>query len=253
MTQEIEIALRKCPMIEKYLGRLIYERLTLPFPEGDRTDSIAMIDLEDANPALLEGLLERTCDTSNFDSIFSEKLGKDRAPDEKINDALAVIQAIDFLKKRDYKNIEVVTRKRKQRTVDLIAKYRNKDWAIEVKHIRGLDIKRLIPLGSGLGYAMDAGNKAIVKETLKSKINEALEQIEAFCANDNCRGYKRAVIIASRRAEFWLFTEIVPIVLSQLFESCYQGKLDKIMLLVGFYDTEIVECPCRKDIAAEEE
>ena len=186
MTQEIEIVLRKWPIIEKYLGCLIYERRKLPFPEGDLTDSIAMIDRKDANLAPLEGLLERTCATPNFDSIFKrrgndfEKLGNDPDPDEKIYDVLAVVQAIDFLKKRDYKNIEVVSREPRQRTVDLIAKYRNKDWAIEVKHIRGLDFGRLIPLGSGLGYAMDAGNTAIVKETLKSKINKALEQIEAF-------------------------------------------------------------------------
>lgn len=175
-------------LIDKYLGKIIKKRRKLN--NSEKSQLLHIIGIKNADR--LERLLEKTrVKVKNFEKIFGivKELNNKTDSNQKIDDMFAELRAAAFLLNQGFTNI-VYNRK----LFDFSCAKNKKQWAVEVKFIRGPDFKRQKEIDTGLAYQLNSKPEI---QKLKNKIDKAYKQLENLNAN-----LMKSIIIICNNSEY---------------------------------------------------
>lgn len=202
------------PVIQRYLGRLIQQRLQLSHPEMgvitgsilDRADELGGASRRDLQRLERDlGLGDSHC--RNFEDIFGLKsLPRDsKDADGKILDMLAEVKAFVYLHTGGFQDITYVLQEPSGRSVDYTAKRKDQCYAIEVTRIGLPQAQRKRPVcfvetPTLYGVASN-DNTEQLQEVLADALGNKYKQVKEFCQRQ-VPTYKGMLIITNGRDYF---------------------------------------------------
>ncbi len=226
----IKSSLDKYPLIKKYFGKIIEQRLAInDYEYGMLTaqllDEHSKLDLERLEDALELGE-KNQC--TNFEAIFHERaLPEDKSIDGEIINLLAEVRAFEFLHWQGFRDIAKIKRKQGARTVDFTAKRNNDNYAAEVVRLGLAQADRKKPkhmvednlirhtisgedklVGEVVGnWFISSGEQNIPRiiETIRDTITNKYPQIKNFCQTQG--GDWKGMLIISTGCDYFVMNK----------------------------------------------
>lgn len=190
----IKSNLANYPLIEKFLGNIIEQRLAVECYEYGMLTA-QLLDGEPSKPDLdrLEQVLKlgEEANCMDFKLVFQERElpNKDRLIDSEIINILAEVKAFEFLHKHSFRDVTKIKRKKDAKTVDFTAKRNSQNYAVEVTRLGLARSDKKKPKLDKLSrppwltiiYSKEPQNKRRIAEDIYDEVIDKYPQIREFC------------------------------------------------------------------------